>query len=323
MMNPTAFILGSYEISWALILMAVAILVWFNFACTLYTGKERKTIALWVMAPFAIVFCAFLSRSVYWYSHQSQFEGYVSALKSLDLSAFSLLGIVPGILMAAVLIRLVRLDKNLPSLLDSLSSPTAAGVAILYLTDLYHPACRGKMIIENPSFQILPFAYMNYNTQGEPEYRLATFFIGFILMSLICVASTVFYLKNRKQKGETACFFLLFFSAAQFVLESTRYDAGYFPANGFVSIIQIFSGVCILGVMIYETVLRIRKKQWRKVCFLIWVAQLLVMGGTGFLEYYVQRHGSMALILHPLMGVTCFLMAFFPVLMGRFKRPAK
>lgn len=319
MMNPTAFILGSYEISWALILTIVAILVWINFSCTLYTGKDRKTIALWVMFPFAVVFSAFLARSVYWYSHQSQFDGYLYALESLDLSAFSLLGIIPGIFMAAALIRLVRLDKNLPSLLDSLSPAVAAGIAILYLTDFYHPACRGKMIIENPSFQMLPFAYMNFNTQGEIEYRLATFFIGFIMMSLICVASTIFYLKNRKKKGDTACFFLLFYSAAQFVLESTRYDAGYFPANGFVSIIQIFSGICILGVMIYETVVRIQKKQWNKTCFLIWILQLLVMGGTGFLEYYVQRHGSMALILHPLMCVTCFLMAFFPVLMGSKK----
>lgn len=320
MMNPTAFILGSYDIPWAALLMVIAVLVWINFSCTLYTGKKRKSIAIWIMSPFALIFSAFLSRSVYWYSHQSQFNGYADALKSLDLSAFSLLGIVPGIVLAAALIRAVQLDKAFASLLDSLASATGASIAILYLTCLYQPSCRGKMIIENPAFQRLPFAYMNYNTQGEPEYRLATFFIGFILMVIISAATTVFYVKNRKKKGETACFFLLFYSSAQFILESTRYDAGYFPANGFVSIIQIFSGVCIFGVMIYETVKRIKQKKWKKSCFVLWLLELSAMGGTGFLEYYVQRHGNMALMLHSVMFATCLLMAIFPVIMGYTKK---
>ena len=322
MIESTAFIIGSFEISWAAIIIVAAVFVWFNLACALYKGESYRAAAIWVMTPFSIFFSAFFARVIYWYSHQPQFDGILDALKSKDLFAFSLLGLLPGIVLAALLIRLLRLNRSLPALLDALSPATAAAVSILYLICLFHPSCRGKMIIEKPFLQHLPVSYLNYNTQGEPEYRLATFFLGFLVMLILAIVTLVYYHQHRKTKGSTACFFICFYSAAEFVLESTRYDAGYFPTNGFVSIIQIFSAVCIFGVMIWHTVFRIRKKAWKGVFVLYWVGELLSMGATGFLEYWVQRHGDQAYYLHPLMCISCFAMALFPILM-RYKKTKK
>ena len=128
MINPTAFIIESYEIPWALILMAAAVLLWPFFSSAMYVGKGRQTITVWLTFPVALLLALFFSRSVYWYSHQSQFDGYVNALKSLDLSAFSLLGVLPGIVIAASIMRLLGMDKSLPVFLDSLSPATAASL---------------------------------------------------------------------------------------------------------------------------------------------------------------------------------------------------
>ena len=242
MMNPTAFIIDSFKLSWAAILIVIALLVWFCFSAAFYNGKKRRIGTLILILPLAVLFSAFIGRSVYWYSHQSGFHGYLDALKSTDLTAFSLLGILPGIVLACGIVRLLRLDKNLPGLLDCLSPGTASAVAILYLTCLYQPICRGKSIVTAPALLHLPVSFMNYNTQGEPEYRFASFFLGFLLMLVLSFVTASFYFRHRKEKGSTACFFLLFYSAAEFVIESTRYDAGYFPTNGFVSIIQIYAG---------------------------------------------------------------------------------
>ena len=323
MMNPTAFIIDSFKLSWAAILIVIALLVWFCFSAAFYNEKKRRIGTLILILPLAVLFSAFIGRSVYWYSHQSGFHGYLDALKSTDLTAFSLLGILPGIVLACGIVRLLRLDKNLPGLLDCLSPGTASAVAILYLTCLYQPICRGKSIVTAPALLHLPVSFMNYNTQGEPEYRFASFFLGFLLMLVLSFVTASFYFRHRKEKGSTACFFLLFYSAAEFVIESTRYDAGYFPTNGFVSIIQIWSAVCIFGVAVYYTVMRVRKKKWTKACFLPWLGLLLSMGATGFLEYYVQRHGNFAYFLHPLMFLSCFCMALFPLLLGIKKAPAE
>lgn len=320
MIESTAFIIGSFEIPWAAIIIATAVLVWFTLSCALYKGGKSKAGTIWVMLPFAVFFSALFARIIYWYSHQPQFDGLLDALKSKDTYAYSLLGILPGIVLAALLIRGLKLNRNLPFLLDSISPATVAAVSILYLICLFHPSCRGKMIIEIPALQRLPVAYLNYNTQGEPEYRLATFFLGFLVMLLLAVVSVIYLESHRKEKGATACFTLLFYSAAQFVLESTRYDAGYFPTNGFVSIIQIFSAVCIFGVMVLHTVIRARKKAWKKPYILLWIGLLASMGATGFLEYYVQRHGDMAYFLHPLMCLSCFAMALFPFFMRYHKK---
>ena len=322
MIESTAFIIGSFEIPWAAIIIVCAVFVWFNIACALYKGDNYRAGTIWVLTPFAVFFSAVFARFIYWYSHQPQFDGLINAMKSKDLFAYSLLGLRPGIVLAALLIRGLKLNRNLPALLDALSPATGGAVSILYLICLFHPSCRGKMIIENPALQHLPVSYLNYNTQGEPEYRLATFFLGFMVMLVITIVTLVYFYQHKKDNGTTACFFILFYSAAEFVLESTRYDAGYFPTNGFVSIIQIFSAVCIFGVMVFFTVQRVRKKAWKRSSVLLWIDFLLSMGATGFLEYFVQRHGDQAYYLHPLMFLSCFAMALFPLLM-RYKKPAK
>ena len=70
------------------------------------------------MLPFAVLFSvhSYRKECILVFSHQSQFHGYLDALKSTDLGAFSLLGILPGIFISACgNVRLLRLNTNLPA----------------------------------------------------------------------------------------------------------------------------------------------------------------------------------------------------------------
>ena len=60
---------------------------------------------------------------------------------------------------------------------------------------------------------------MNFNTQGEAEYRLASFFIGIPNHAHHRYCNPVFPFSSPKEKGSTAFFFLVYYSAAEFVIE--------------------------------------------------------------------------------------------------------
>lgn len=311
-MNQIAVISGKYEIPWAFIIIALSVISWFFFIGALYPSGKKGRGVLWLFLPLSVAFSFFFARLIYWYSHQSSFDGLYDALTTKDLSAFALLGILPGIVLASALLRPVRLVKDLPWFLDLISAPTLLALGMFSLTCIFSDACRGKTIITAPFFCRLPFSIASPNQQGDIEYRFATFFVGFLLLTILCFAGLAFYFRHKKQKGITAAFCLLLFSGAEFVLESTRYDAGYFPANGFVSILQIAAAVFIVGVTVYYSIFAKKKGSLIKTMIPFWILLLLFMGGTGYLEYLVQRHGDKAVPLHFAMCGTVLGMVAMP-----------
>ena len=311
-MNPIAIIFDKYEISWALILIVMSVLVWFFFVGALYPSGKKGRGVLWLYLPLSVAFSFFFARLIYWYSHQSSFDGFGSALKSGDLSAFALLGILFGLVLSAGLLRLVRLVRDLPMFLDLIAPPTLLALGLFSLTCLFGDSCRGKTIITAPAFCRLPFSIATLNQQGETEYRFATFFVAFLLLTVLSFVGLIFYLRHKQQKGSTACFCLILFSGSEFVLESTRYDAGYFPANGFVSILQIAAAVFIVGVTVYFSFFAKKNTVSIKKMIPFWVLLLLSMGATGYLEYLVQRHGDKAVPIHFGMCLSVLGMVAFP-----------
>ncbi|MCR4813692.1 MAG: prolipoprotein diacylglyceryl transferase [Lachnospiraceae bacterium] len=327
-MNATALIIDNTEITWSAILIVLTIPAWFFYTLCLYTTKDgkKRTLSLFVFLPFGVAFSFLLCRILYWYSHQSRFESLWGAIISKDFDTFSLLGIIPGILLAAVLVRLLHLNKNLAELLDALAPGTAFGIGLLYLTCRYHQSCLGRMVITDERLISLPITAKALNSQGETEYRLAIYFFGFLAFSLIGILTTVFYQFHKNKKGCTACAFLLLFGSAELVLESARYDAGYFPFNGFVSIIQVASAVFLVAVLIYFLIRAVRRKKFKFIFLLPVLLELAALGVTGYLEYLVQRHGDKAVTIHSGMVLSCMLLSVFPLILFQFgnkKKPYK
>ncbi len=314
-MNPIAIIIDNRQIHWDVIIIALTIPAWFFRAHSLNAGGGGKRLATWFWLPLAVVFGMFSSRMLYWYTHIEQYASLSEALADRSSTAFSMLGILPGIVLAAVTVRLMQLCKNLPALLDALAPATAMGMGLLYLTDLFNYNCRGKFLVESASLHHLPFASAVPGAGGDPEYRFATFFVSFLVLILISHLCTNFYYDRKREYGSTACMFLLLFSASEFILDSTRYDPEYFPFNGFVSILQIFSGVCILLLGIGWSIRALKKRGFHWYFVLLWLGLVVSMSATGILEYLVQRYSDQHTKIYTFMALSCLAMVVFPYIL--------
>ena len=307
-MEPISIIAGTTEIPWKSIVLVLSVLAAFFLSYSLSATQKGGRIGMWVFAPFATVFSLFFCRVLYWYCNREQYNDFTAALRDHSPEGLAMLGILPGVVLAAALIRLVRLTKSLPAMLDALAPGVALGMGLAELMCLFDIRCRGKVVVTAPVFCHLPFAAPMATPQGGVEYRFATFFVSFLVLLGIMKLCIEFYVARREEKGCTAALFLLLYSASGFLLDSTRYDAGYFPFNGFVSVLQIFAGLSILTLAIVYCVRMLKKRGFVWYVIPWWVALLLAMGATGYLEYLVQRYGSRYLLWYSLMALSCLAM---------------
>ena len=321
-MNPIAIIVDNTQIHWDAIIIVMAIPAWFFSFHSLYCANKGRRLASWVFLPFAVLLGAITSRLLYWYAHVEQYKGLSQALEDFNIGCFSMLGILPGLFLAAVLVRCLRLNKNLPAFLDALVPATSMGMGLMYLSCLFNYNCRGKFTVDTVSMQHLPYA-SPVPEAGELSYRFATFFWSAVFMFVLAYICTEFYYIKKKEYGSTACLFLLIFSAGQFILDSTRYDAEYFPFNGFVSILQIFDGVCILVLTIAFSIRAVKRRGFKWYYVLLWLGQAGAMTATGMMEYMVQRYSDQHLTYYAYMAVSCvgmFMIGFILYILGCRKK---
>ena len=111
------------------------------------------------------------------------------------------------------------------------------------------------------------------------------------------------------KRGNTALMFLLLFSAAELVSDSTRYDASFARFNGFISVTQMFSAVSAAFVLVAFSVRSLRANGFKSKHVLLWILFLVSLAATGFCEYLVQRHGDWYVIMYAAMTAAVLLMA--------------
>ena len=116
-------------------------------------------------------------------------------------------------------------------------------------------------------------------------------------------------MKSGSREGNVARMFLLYYSAGELVLDSTRYDSSFVPFNGFISIVQMIAAFSILAVLVYYSIHSVRANGLRFSHWLRWVGWLVTLAGVGVSEYLVQRHGDWFLPCYAVMALCCLLMA--------------
>ena len=315
-MNPIAISADGVVIYWSAIVICLAVAAWFCLSYAVYTANGGHRSAMWVFLPIACVLSLALSRFIHWYCHSEQYTGLVSAFTDFNLGSYCLPGVLLGVVLAALLVRLPRLSDSAPKMLDALAPGAALGIALIRLSSLFNNSCRGKIAVTTPMLQRLPLAAVYTTASGVADYRFATFFVQFLLMLPLTALLLAFYyrrgsrrMKSGADAGHTAMLFLLLYSAMEIVLDSTRYDPSFLRSNGFVSMVQIVSALCILGVLIYYSVHSIRSNGRRFYHWLLWLCFLATVGGVGYLEYLVQRHGDWYLRCYGGMSACCLVMA--------------
>ena len=308
-MNRIAFIFQSNILYWNSLILVLASMVAICFFLAFYLPKSRNATAAFAAVPMAAVLSILLARFIHWYCRTGSYTSVASAMTDFTGGSFALVGVFAGCMLTALILRLLRVHRNLPQMLDAMAIAGAAGIALGRMACFFTSADRGQII---NSIQSLPWVYPVTNAvSGAVEYRLATFVIQAIIAGALFLVLSIFYLigKSRQLKdGDTTLIFLLCYCASQILLDSTRYDSIYFRSNGFVSVVQVLSAVALAFVIVCFSVRLVRNRGFKGWYVALWLNILALLGGAGYMEYHVQRHGREALFAYSVMGICLTLM---------------
>ncbi len=301
-MDRIAFISGGSFVYWNSIVLTLAAAVAICFFLSFYLGKSGNAAAGFAVVPLSLALSLVFARFFHWYCRSDSYSGFLAAMTDHTTGGYALMGVFLGCFLAAVLLKAVRLHRNLPEMLDCMCLAGAAGIAVGRLASFFNSADRGQ-ILEN--IRSLPFAYPVTNVvSGAIEYRLATFVIQALVALALFIALTVFYRRHNGdiKDGDTCLIFLLCYGASQAVLDSTRYDSLFFRSNGFVSIVQVLGAVALVACIVIFSVRLVKNGGFRVWYVLLWLIMAAAIGGAGYMEYYVQRHGSEAAFAYSVMS---------------------
>ena len=303
-MDRIAFIAGETFIYWSSIVLTLATVTAICFFLAFYLGKSGNSVGAAVLVPLALVASLVMARLVHWYSRADSYANFETAMTDYTSGGFALIGVFAGCIAAALLLRLLYIVRNLPELLDCMALGGAAGIAVGRLSCFFSASDRGQIL---NTVRELPWVYPVTNAvSGELEYRLATFVLQSMAAAAIFAVLTLVFLighgRKKLRDGDVAALFLLFYGAAQAVLDSTRYDSLFLRSNGFVSIVQILSAAAVVLVAVFFSVRMVKARRLRFWQILIWLGMAAGLGCAGYMEYYVQRHGDQAAFAYSVMS---------------------
>lgn len=298
-MDRIAFIVGGTFIYWNSIVLTLAagVAICVFLACYLPRGNPD---AAAVAVPMALVLGVILGRLAHWYFRPDSYDSFLSAMTDYTSGGYALLGVFLACLLTALVLRLNRMEPRIFRMLDSMCLGGCAGIAVGRLACFFSAADRGQIL---QSLRSLPFAYpVNNVVTGAPEYRLATFVIQAMVTAAIFLGLLLYFLLSKKRRmGDVTLLFLLLYGMSQAVLDSTRYDSLYMRSNGFISVVQLAGAAAVLGVSIFFSIRMVRQRGFRGWNVLLWLAMAALLGGAGYMEYYVQRHGDKAVLSYSVM----------------------
>ena len=303
-MDKLALISGETFLYWNSIVYTLAGATAIAFFLAFYLGKCGNAVAGFAVVPMSMFLGLVAARFFHWYCRADSYDGFLAAMTDYTSGGYALMGMFLGCFLSAGLLRLMRLSRSLPEMLDCMAISGCAGIAVGRLASLFNSSDRGQVLV---NFKSLPIAWPVTNAvSGAVEYRLATFMLQSVVALVLFVGLTAFYLRGNKKghlkNGDTSLIFLLIYGASQVVLDSTRYDSLFFRSNGFVSVVQVL-GALGLGLAIFLFSRRMVKayglKFWQ---FLLWIPMVAGIGCGGFMEYYVQRRGNEAAFAYSVMS---------------------
>ena len=305
-MDRIAIIYGETFLYWSSIILTLAVAAAVCVFLCLYLREKFNGLGAAFLVPACLVASIILSRLMHWYCMANAYESLKGALTTFTGGGYALMGVFAGCALAACLLRLLGVIRNLPFAFDCMALAGGVGITVGRLACFYTAADRGPVI---ESIRSLPIVYPVANAvTGVVEWRFATFLIQAIATGLITLVLLVFYLNGQKGKvrkvrdGDTACLWLCAYGASQIVLDSTRYDSLFMRSNGFISIVQILGAVALVGTIIYFSVRMVKARGFKWWYVPMWVVYAACVGGAGYMEYWVQRHGDQAVFSYSVMS---------------------
>ena len=304
-MEKIAFISKTTYIYWSSIILALAVLSAICLFTALYLRKSGNGLCLCLFIPVSSVLSVVLARLIHWYCRADAYESLKAALLDHSWGGYALMGVFAACLLTACLLRLLRIEKNLPRLLDCLALAGGAGIAVGRMASVFNASDRGLILADSVGF---PFAAPVVNAvSGMVENRLATFMLQAMVTAFIVTLLLMYMIwcKLRKKTirdGDICLLFLNAYGSSQVIFDSTRYDSLFLRSNGFVSIVQILGAVSLAVAVIIFSVRMVKNGGLKAYHFALWIGLAALLGGAGYMEYYVQRHGDQAAFAYSVMG---------------------
>lgn len=286
-------------------MLTLAVVVAISLFAGLYLWKSKNGMALSLTIPVALLLSVVMGRWIHWYCLTDSYESLHAAMTDYTWGGYALMGAFFGCLLTACFMRLIRVSCNLPQMLDCMSIAGGVGIAVGRLASMFNASDRGQVVADSVG---LPFAYPVTNAvSGVAENRLATFMLQSMATGAIVAAIALYMIisalrKKKLRDGDVTLLFILMYGACQIILDSTRYDSLFMRSNGFVSIVQILGLVAVVISIVLYSIRLIKARGFKWYFILFWVLQLAMMGGAGYMEYYVQRHGDQAAFAYSVMA---------------------
>ena len=306
----TAVYAGNVQIGYGIIITVIAFIASMMMTLALCPVREENEVArfrykfsLFVYIIFSAPFSVYLGRFVHWYSHYESYESFYAAFSAIE-GSFHEAGLVIGAFIASLISSGIAGKKYRAKILSSASAGIMLFMTLVSLTSMFNECDRGKAVIEDPAYQKLPFSYPALTSAGVTEYRTAVFFWKFMILALITAAAVIGCIKVKSALRTYVMYF-----CAMALLDSARYDASFLRSNGFVSLMQIVAGVFLIITVIACTGKLIKNRRFKAGHLLYIIAFLLGLSLTGYMEYYVQRHGNLYIQCYAEMAVACMVMA--------------
>ena len=166
-MNRIAFMVADLSVYWNSVILTLAAVgaVWVFLG--LYLKAEGDALAGVLATPVVLALSLVLGRLIHWYCQSDSYESLQAAMLDVSFGSFALMGAFAGCALTALLLRLVRISRNLPRMLDCMSIGGAGGMAVGRLASFYDTSARGPLT----GLTELPLAYPVTNAvSGLEEY---------------------------------------------------------------------------------------------------------------------------------------------------------
>ena len=192
-MEKVAFIYGGTFVYWSSIILTIAVVAAIAFFAGVYLWKSKNGAALSLTIPVALFLSVTISRWVHWYCLTDSYSSLEAAMTDYTWGGYALMGAFAGCLLAACFMRVIRVSRNLPEMLDCMCLAGGLGIAVGRLASLFNASDRGQIVADTVG---MPFAYPAINAvSGMAENRLATFMLQSISTGVI-VALLLLYMRR-------------------------------------------------------------------------------------------------------------------------------
>ncbi len=245
------FHIGSLEIKFYGLIMAIAMLIGVLLACKLAKKRGIKSDDIFMLALIVLP-CAIVGARLY-YCFFYEYDYTFLEIFKIWQGGLAIYGGVIGGIIGVVIYSLIKKDWKLIFVLMDVCAPCLIlGQALGRWGNFFNQEAYGNMIT-NTSLQWFPFGVW---IEDESAWFQATFFYE-SLWNIIGFAILLFTYHKTKQTGITTATYLIWYGLGRTWIEGLRSDSLYIGATGIrvsqlLSMILVVVGIIILSISIYR-----------------------------------------------------------------------